>query len=147
MLQSTVEGLDSNIILSSSVPSREAVNLGYLRYTQNRSTPGRIQGENKFGGWGVFWLCFCCPPRKGKDYVCINNLEHISWVLLPMFTLVCRIIIMQRADLASTEAFAISVSDAHFFFCYQRHHFTKKKKLSCNSVLEKYIKNFAAPTT
>lgn len=65
-----------------------------------------------------------------------------------MFTLDCPVIIMQSADLASTEASAFS--NPHMptvFVSYQRHYSTKKEKSSCNSVLEKYIRNFTALAT
>lgn len=150
VLQSMVQGLDSNSILSSSVPSREAVSLGYLRHTQNHSTPGRIQGENKFGGWDLgvlLLLCFCCSPRKGKDYVFINNLEHISSVITHVYPCLPH---NNNAEsrFGIYRGICLSVPQMLTFFSrYQRHHFTKKEKSSCNSALEKYIKNFAALTT
>jgi len=54
MVKSMVQGRDSKIILNSSVPSREAMNLDLLRYTQNHSTPDKFRGENKFAVWDFF---------------------------------------------------------------------------------------------
>lgn len=61
-----VQGLDPNSILHSSVPSREAVDIGFLRYAQNHSTPDCFGGENKFGVWVLLVMLFLFShERKG----------------------------------------------------------------------------------
>lgn len=79
-----VLGLDSNIILNSAILSRKGVNLGFLRYAKYNSTSDKFQGENESEVWiffVMFWFDFFHSPRKGKDYVFINNLEHLSGVI------------------------------------------------------------------
>lgn len=80
-----VQGLDPNSILHSSVPSREAVDIGFLRYVQNHSTPQTVLEVKISLGFGFFWLCFSCSLMKEKDYVFKNNLGYLSGVITHVY--------------------------------------------------------------
>lgn len=88
----TTQGLDSSIILHSSVPSREAVNLGFLRYTPNHSTPDKFWDENKFVAClGGFLYALFLLPEKGRimHLQTILNTSQVLLSMLPLDRIVC----------------------------------------------------------